>query len=213
MFKLLNKDELHQMNENRCQVKYKAGEIIRKQGASLVHVISVTSGMCKMYIEGMQSRDIILRIVKPTNFIGGPGLYVDKRHHFTVSALTDTTVCFIDTSTFKLIMEKNQEFANEFMQDMSRNMISIYNRLTSLTQKQMAGRIADALLYFAKEIFEDASFELPLNKQEMADFTKMSKDNVVRILKSLDHDKIISQSGHMVRILDHEKLSRISSTG
>jgi len=87
LFRLLNKEELTLVNENRCQVKYKPGETIRKQGANLSHVISVTGGLCKMHIEGIESRDIILRIIKPTNFIGGPGLYVDNSHHFTVTAI------------------------------------------------------------------------------------------------------------------------------
>lgn len=213
MFHLLSHEELDEINANRCQVKYKAGETIRKQGANLSHVISVTSGICKLYIEGMESRNIILRIIKPTNFIGGPGLYVDHMHHFTVTAITDTTVCFINTETFKLIMERNRAFADEFMQDMSKNMISIYNRIISLTQKQMAGRVADALVYFSEDIFESRKFELPLTKQEIADFTKMSKDNVVRIMKSFNDEKIILQTKNLVEIIEFDKLLRISTTG
>lgn len=213
MFRLLSNEELDEINANRCQVKYKAGETIRKQGANLSHVISVTGGLCKLYIEGVESRNIILRLIKPTNFIGGPGLYVDHMHHFTVSAITDTTVCFINTETFKLIMEKNKEFADEFMQDMSKNMISIFNRIISLTQKQMAGRVADALVYFSDDIFESRKFDLPLSKQEIADFTKMSKDNVVRIMKSFNDENIIIQSNKLVEIIDYDKLLRICSTG
>ncbi|MCK5699521.1 MAG: Crp/Fnr family transcriptional regulator [Cyclobacteriaceae bacterium] len=213
LFRLLSNEELNQVNENRCQVKYKAGETIRKQGANLSAVISVTEGLCKMYIEGVESRNVILRLIKPTSFIGGPGLYFDFKHHFTVSAIIDKTVCFIDTKIFKLIMERNTEFANEFIQDMSKNMISIYSRIISLTQKQMAGRVADAIVYFSDDIFESRAFDLPLTKQEIADFTKMSRDNVVRIMKSFDNENIIKQSRHSIEIIDYEKLLRISSTG
>ena len=213
LFHYLSKAELEKVDQNRCHVRYKAGETIRKQGARLSHVISVTGGMCKMYIEGIEYRDIILGIIKPTNFIGGPGLYADNSHHFTVSAITNTTVCIIDSQGFKLIMEQNQEFANEFIKDMSKNMISVYKRLISLTQKQMPGRIADALLYFSNEVFETRSFDLPLTKQEMSDFTKMSKDNVVRILRSFHNDGIISYSSEQVHIKDYNKLMLISSTG
>ena len=213
MFNLLTKEELEQVNENRCRVTYRAGETIRKQGANLLHVISVTGGLCKMYIEGIERRDIILRIIKPTNFIGGPGIYVDNRHHFTVSAITDTTVCFIDTATFKLIMEKNKDFSDAFMHDMSKNMIAIYNRIISLTQKQMAGRVADALLYFTDEVFGERNFSLPLSRQEMADFTQMNKDNLVRIMRSFTDEHIIHQEENSIHIVDYEKLLHISATG
>jgi CRP/FNR family transcriptional regulator len=210
---LLSHEELNEINANRCKVKYKAGETIRKQGANLSAVISVTEGLCKMYLEGMESRNIILRLIKPTSFIGGPGLYVDFKHHFTVSAILDTTVCFIDIDTFKHIMDRNKQFANEFIQDISKNMISIYGRIISLTQKQMAGRVADAMLYLSDDIFESREFELPLTKQELADFTKMSKDNVVRILKSFNDENIILQSKNSIEIINYDKLIRISSTG
>lgn len=166
-----------------------------------------------MYIEGIEKRDIILRIIRPTNFIGGPGLYVDNKHHFTVSAITETTVCFIDTATFKIVMEKNKAFADAFMHDMSKNMIAIYNRIISLTQKQMAGRVADALLYFSDEVFEDKVFQLPLSKQEIADFTQMTKDNLVRIMRSFNNENIIHQEGDTIHIVSHDKLRHISTTG
>lgn len=213
LFKLLSEEELASVNNSRCHVKYRAGEIIRKQGAELHHVISVTGGLCKMYIEGNETRDVILRIIKPTNFIGGPGLFVDFKHHFTVSAIIDTTVCFIDSKVFKLILDNNTEFANSFMQDMSINMISVFNRIISLTQKQMAGRIADALMYFSEEIFESKEFHLPISKQEIADYTQMSKDNLVRIMKSFDNENIIQMKDDVLTIVDIKKLRYISSTG
>jgi len=166
-----------------------------------------------MYIEGNETRDVILRIIKPTNFIGGPGLFVDFKHHFTVSAIIDTTVCFIDSKVFKLILDNNTEFANSFMQDMSINMISVFNRIISLTQKQMAGRIADALMYFSEEIFESKEFHLPISKQEIADYTQMSKDNLVRIMKSFDNENIIQMKDDVLTIVDIKKLRYISSTG
>ena len=166
-----------------------------------------------MYIEGNETRDVVLRFIKPTNFIGGPGLFVDFKHHFTLSAILDTTVCFIDSLVFKHVMDNNSDFANMFMQDMSKNMVSVFNRIISLTQKQMAGRVADALIYFSEDVFNDNSFNLPISKQEIADYTQMSKDNLVRIMRSLNNENIIHQDGDMFTIINMDKLKYISSTG
>lgn len=213
LFSLLSEEELQLINKSHCQVTYRAGEIIRKQGATLNHVISVTGGLCKMYIEGNETRDVVLRFIKPTNFIGGPGLFVDFKHHFTLSAILDTTVCFIDSPVFKHVLDNNSDFANMFMQDMSKNMISVFNRIISLTQKQMAGRVADALIYFSEDVFNNNSFNLPISKQEIADYTQMSKDNLVRIMRSLNNENIIHQDRDMLTIINMEKLKYISSTG
>ena len=153
LFCLLSTEELKLVDANKLHVQFKAGETIRKQGTFMSHVISVNSGLAKLYLEGIEGRSAILRIVKPTNFIGGPGIYFDQMHHFSITALHDTSVCFIDLQVFKKVLKGNHLFAEEFLKDLSREVIKVYNRLIHLTQKQMPGRMADALLYLQDEIF------------------------------------------------------------
>jgi len=119
---------------------------------------------------GVEGRLAILRIVKPTSFIGGPGIYYDQRHHFTITALVDSSVCFIDLQVFKQILKGNQAFAEEFLKDFSRDVLRVYNRLIYLTQKQMPGRMADALLYLHDEIFQQLKFPMILSRFDLADF-------------------------------------------
>ncbi len=101
LFGLLNKEELEFVDANKIHVNFKAGETIKKQGTFMSHVLSVNSGLAKLYLEGIEGRSAILRIVKPSNFIGGPGIYHDQRHHFSITALLDSSVCFIDLQVFK----------------------------------------------------------------------------------------------------------------
>ena len=154
LFKLLSDEELDLIDENRLEVMFKAGEIIRKQGTFLSHVLSINSGLCKIYFDNVNQQNIILRIIKPTSFIGGAGLYVDQKSHYSVAAIADSSVCFIDVEVFKKIMHTNNAFADEFIKDMSKSILMNYNRLMNLTQKQMSGRIADALIYLSDEIFK-----------------------------------------------------------
>ena len=107
LFTLLNKDELQQVDANKIHVRFKAGETIKKQGTFMSHVLSINSGLAKLYLEGIEGRSAILRIVKPSNFIGGPGIYHDQRHHFSITALLDSSVCFIDLQVFKKILTVN----------------------------------------------------------------------------------------------------------
>jgi CRP/FNR family transcriptional regulator len=177
------------------------------------HVISVNSGLAKLYLEGIEQRNAIIRIVKPTNFIGGPGIYLDQRHHYTVTALMDTTVCFIDVVVFKDIIERNRIFANEFMKDFSKNILSIYNRLLFLTQKQMPGRMADTLIYLSEEIFESPKFKMYFSRQDIAELSGMSKDSAVKILRAFQNDGIINLTDNEMELIDPEALHRISRTG
>ena len=213
LFSLLTTEELELVERNKVNVVFKAGETIRKQGTQMTHVISVNSGMAILYLEGIESRRAILRIVRPTNFIGGPGIYLDQMHHYTVMALIETSVCLIDMHIFREIISTNRKFAEAFMKDFSRNTLIVYNRLISLTQKQMPGRMADSLLYLFEEIFENDQFPMALSKQDLAYLSSMSRDSALKILRSFEHEGIIRFDEKELRLLDKPGLKKISRIG
>jgi CRP/FNR family transcriptional regulator len=213
LFCRLSDDELQRVSNSKITVTFRKGETIRKQGTFMSHVLSLNSGLAKLYLEGIGQRNAILRIVKPTNFIGGPGIYLDQRHHFTVAALIDTIVCFIEIKALKEIIDTNKTFAHEFMQDFSLNTLSVYTRLISLTQKQMHGRMADTLLYLSTEIFENDNFPMVLSRQDLSDLSAMSKESAVKILREFQRDGILTMDDTSLNILKPEDLLRISRTG
>ena len=213
IFCFLTGEELELVNNTKISVQFKKGETLRKQGTFMSHVISVNEGLAKVYLEGIEQRNAIIRIVKPTNFIGGPGIYLDQRHHYTVTALVDTTVCFIEIGVFKDIIDRNQTFAHAFLKDLSKNTLAIYNRLLFLTQKQMPGRMADTLIYLFEEIFESNTFAMCLTRQDISELSGMSKDSAVKILREFQNDGIIHLSEQEMVLLNSEKLHQISKTG
>ena len=213
LFGLLNKEELEFVDANKIHVNFKAGETIKKQGTFMSHVLSVNSGLAKLYLEGIEGRSAILRIVKPSNFIGGPGIYHDQRHHFSITALLDSSVCFIDLQVFKKILSTNQLFAEEFLKDFSRDVLTVYNRLIYLTQKQMPGRMADALLYLHDEIFEQSKFPMILSRFELSELSAMSRDSAVKLLRDFQKEELSRISDHELEILDIDALRKISHIG
>ncbi len=213
LFCFLTDKDLAVVENSKITVLFKKGETIRKQGTFMSHVISVQTGLAKLYLEGIEQRNAIIRIIKPTNFIGGPGIYLDQRHHFTVTALMDTTVCFIDVSVFAGLIDNNKAFAHAFMKDFSKNVLSVYNRLLFLTQKQMPGRMADTLIYLSEDIFESPKFTIYLSRQDISELSGMSKDSAVKVLREFQNDGIIHLTEQEMEILDPEKLHTISRTG
>jgi CRP-like cAMP-binding protein len=211
MFNLLSNEELQVIRENRITIHYGVGEIIQKQGTFMSHVISVNAGLVKLYLEGDNHSDTILRIVTPTNFIGGPGIYFDQLHHFTVSAMKKTTVCFIELNAFKNVLNKNTAFATEFMKDFSKNVVSVYNRLITISQKQLPGRMAYALLYLFEEVYGSKMATITVSKQDLADLSAISRDSAVKILRDFQHEGLIRYTNHEVEILNPETLRMIRS--
>jgi len=212
VFTKLTDAELDIIHLDRIQVAYNAGEIIFKQGSPSTYLLCLTSGLVKIYIEGL-GKNLILSVIKPVEYIIAPGLYSDNRHHFSVSALVDSTACLIDVNVFKKLIRQNLALAEQSMQRMSNQLIDHFDHTVGLTQKQMPGRIADALLYFSEKIYGSCSFEMVLTRQELADFSGMSTESAIRILKDFKDEGIIEVKKSSVAILNPERLKKIQETG
>lgn len=213
VFKRLTHEELEYVNSNRFEATFKPGEVIIKQGSPASNVVFLVKGMAKVYMEGQGDRNLIINLARPGRMIVGPGIYTDQRHMFTVSALNDIRACFIEVSVIKKLVLQNSLFAEGIIEDISIKSQYNLNRLMSLTQKKMPGRVAEIILMLADSIFESDEFTLLLSRQELADLSGMAKESVVRILKEFSNEGIIDSGCPKFKILDKDKLKMISLNG
>jgi CRP/FNR family transcriptional regulator len=213
IFSCLCQDELDQIDEARIEVHFKSGELIFKQGTPNMHFLCLTQGKVKTYIEGFNNKNLILSIVKPIEYILGPGIYADQMHHFSAMAIEDSVACLVDMLTFKKLIRTNPDFAEDFLRKVSLQSIYNYDLFISLTQKQMPGRIADVLLYLKNKVYNTNPFHTTLSRQDLADMSGMSKESAIRILREFKDENIIQVNGNDFEILDIDHLNKISQTG
>jgi CRP/FNR family transcriptional regulator, polysaccharide utilization system transcription regulator len=213
LFHLLSGAELDIINENRYEVKFKGGENILKQGTPSSHLVMITSGMAKLFIEGIDNKNLIIELVRPWKIFGVPGIYFDNRYHYSVTAIEPSTACFIDVSNFKKVVRTNPDFAEAFISLCSLNNIKFFDRFMSIAQKQMHGRIADVLLYLKDEVYNSLSFEIAITRQDIGELSGLSKDSAIRILKEFEHEGIIRMVGKKMEIQKEELLTEISQKG
>ena len=187
--------------------------MILKQGTHATHILSLVGGIAKMYIEGIDERNLLLGLISPWRLIAGPGIHTDNKIHYSISSLTDTTICYIDANNFRKVVESNAAFANQLIKHISERALSMFELIISLTQKQMHGRMADGLLYLCNGFYRSTTFTLHLSRQDLGDLTAMSKDSAIRILKEFERDGVISIDGKNMKILDIEQLKEISQKG
>jgi CRP-like cAMP-binding protein len=212
-FQALSHEELEKLHENRYETMYRPGEVIAKQGAPISHLVSLAEGLVKVVLETSGESDIILAIQKPVFMLTGPGLFVDNRYHVSVIALNGCRTCYLDIKYLYRFFDTNPEFARRFNRSLSEQAIMMSNRIRSLSQKNMAGRISEALLSLQKEIFESNPFDMILTRQELGEFTGMTKESVSRILKEFKEEQLIDIDDRKIEILDFDKLRDISRKG
>jgi CRP/FNR family transcriptional regulator len=193
-------------------VAFKAGEIMFKQGTPSSHFVCLTSGLAKVYIEGY-GKNLILSLVRPVDYIFGPGVYIDNKHYYSVSAVEDSSACLVDTSIFKKLIRSNPDFAEDFIKRISYQTLFNFEQVISLTQKQMPGRIADALFYLSEKIYGTNPFKMSISRQDLADLSGMSKESAIRILKEFKEEGLLNVEGNMFELLNIKQLKQISETG
>ena len=213
MFQVLTDEELMIINKDRYSVRFHEGEVILKQGTKADYLISVVEGFAKTCIEGHNERNLILDYVKPWRLVGGPAAHIGGKHRYSVIAVQETLVCFIDVINFTKVFTSNSEFSEKVLVHCSGNYLSALERLVGLSQKQMHGRMADALIYLSTEIYCSQIIGSEISRQDMADYTSMSKDSAIRILKEFERDEIIILDGKRIEILSDGRLHEISQRG
>lgn len=212
-FKKLIPSELEFINQNKAQILYRKGENICKQGAFASYVLYISDGLVKLYLESPNNKNINIKILKTSEFIGLSSVYGENIYNYSAIALKDSTICLIEKTSFKKLLSNNGNFASEIIQWYCTNEKHLFNKIKSLGHKQMHGRLASTLLYLSDENFNQEDLFPKLSRQDIADFSCISTESAVRLLAELKSEGIIEIDGKNIIILDRTKLMNISKTG
>jgi CRP-like cAMP-binding protein len=207
------RNELDQINFNSRESVVKKGEIILHEGSLTSHIIYLKTGLAKEFIKPSSDKEQILSIVKEHTYLGLPSLFGDRINHYSYSALVDISVCYIDINTFKKLIKQNGNFAYEILTSVSRDSLNNFHRFVNQSQKKIYGRVADAILYFAKIIYESNEFALPFSRKEFADLIGTSRESATRVLTKFKDEGIINIKGRTLEIKKMELLEQISKKG
>lgn len=213
LFKALTAEQLEEIYEHRYDTSFRSGEVMAKQGSPISNVVSLSGGLAKLVLETPGKPDILLTIVKPTTLITSPGMFLDNRYHFSVVALTNTKACFINMNIIRKMFGLNQEFAKRFHRSIGERSVLLYDRFRNIIHKNMAGRIADALLFLHYDIYKSLEFHMDMSRTELADYSNMTKESVSRILKEFKEEGIFELSNKDAKILDLDRLEQIAKNG
>ncbi|MGM0407850.1 MAG: Crp/Fnr family transcriptional regulator [Bacteroidota bacterium] len=213
LFRSLNYDELDFLFDGKRQINYKPGETIVKQNTTSTFVVCIREGMAKVFVEGLKGKNLVVRLIGKLDFVTGGGLFNGNVQNFTISAVTPVTCCLIDSSKLAKLFSENNRFAVELLRHHTKQNNLLLNKLVTLTQKYMPGRVADTLLYLKNDFLKSNPFSVPLSRQDLADMSNMAKESLVRIIHQFKFSGLIKTRGNSIEILDEEALVDISKNG
>lgn len=213
LFEKLELDELILMDQAKTEIQFEKGEKIIAEGDEIKEFVYLKQGLVKLSKMTPDMKDHIISVSKPKTFIGFLTVFSHDKYQYSLTALEQSTLCFIDINLIKKIIQENGLFAMDVLAKISQVSDEIIHRRVNICSKQLRGRIAYLLIFFAKNIYHNTKFDLPLTRKEFGELIDMSTENVIRILSEFRKDELIKIDGSRIEINKFENLEKISKFG
>jgi CRP-like cAMP-binding protein len=212
-FQMLIPEEVALVRGSKTQVLFRKGDNLTKQGAFASYVLFIISGLARQYIEGDNSRNYNLRIIKPGEFVGLSAVFTKSTFNYSSVALTDCQVFLVEKDAIAKVIKQNGLFGFTMITRYFEQNANLFDTLRTVIYKQMNGRIAETLLYVDGFKNENPHIFQLLSRKDIADFAGISTESAVKLLKSFEKDGLIELNEKDIQVVNHNGLLEISKKG
>ncbi|PLX10194.1 MAG: hypothetical protein C0598_10900 [Marinilabiliales bacterium] len=213
LIKYLSDAQKSLFSSGKNTVHFFDGELIQKTGTVSSHIVYLKSGFAKLYLEDSKHKDLTVKIIRPCEFYISPGIFTDNKYHFSLKAMGNCQICFIEEEVIKEILQNNAKFSFEYFKNLNSFLLEIVNKLHSMATKQNTGKLAETISLISKEIYCESGPRLKLSINDIAELTGISRDSAKKLLKSFEEEKLLEFENGDLKILDAEKLEQIATKG
>ncbi len=205
-------DELAQLEQMKYYRSFQAGQTVIWSGDRMEFVGSVVSGIATLTQTMEDGRRQMVGLLLPADFVGRPGRATAA---FDVTATTDLVMCCFRKKPFEETMAKTPHIAQRLLEmtldelDAAREWMLLLGRKTA--REKIASLIAiiarrEAALHMRRSSGV-LSVDLPLTREEMADYLGLTLETVSRQISALKKDGVIALEGNRhVEIPDIDRL-------
>ena len=220
----LNEEQREFLANHFTLQNYKKNEIIHCEGETPTCLMCLLNGKVKIYKDGVggkkknkkNKKKKIIRMIKPTEYFGYRPYFAKADYVTAACAFEPSLVCLIPMTAIMTLLSQNNELAMFFIRRLSIALGIADERTVNLTQKHIRGRLAESLI-FLKESYgleEDGStLSIYLSREDLANLSNMTTSNAIRTLSQFAAERLITIDGRKIKIIDEEKLKKISKIG
>ena len=202
--------------QNFTVQKFKKNETIYCEGETPMHLMCLLNGKVKIYKEGVGGRSQIIRVMKDKEYFAYRAYFAEENFVTAAAAFEPCTICLIPMPAIMKLLAENNELAMFFIRQLSIDLGISDERTVNLTQKHIRGRLAESLL-FLKDSYgvEEDGFTLSiyLSREDLANLSNMTTSNAIRTLSNFATEKLIAIDGRKIKIIEEDKLRKISKIG
>lgn len=216
LWQLLTPEQRELLNKNYTIQKFKKNETIYCEGETPMHMMCLLSGKVKIYKEGVGGRNQIIRVIKDKEYFAYRAYFAEENFVTAAAAFEPCSICMIPMPFIMDLLKENNELALFFIRQLSVDLGVSDERTVSLTQKHIRGRLAESLL-FLKDTYgveeDQCTLSIYLSREDLANLSNMTTSNAIRTLSNFAAEKLITIDGRKIKIIEEDKLKKISKIG
>jgi CRP-like cAMP-binding protein len=177
------------------------------EGEPADYIYKVISGGVRVYKILSDGRRQIGGFYLPGDIFG---LQFDQENPLSAEAINDTKVLVVKRSTFNAMAGRNSSIARDLFETTGREMRRMQKRILLLV-KSAQERVASFLLEMAERLPSGGAIDLPMSRQDIADYLGLTIETVSRTLTSLETSAVIAlPSSRRVVLRDRLLLNRLN---
>ena len=155
-------------------------------------------------------------MIRPVQYFGYRAYFANEDYVTAASAFESATIGFLPMEIVETQIRKNNQLAYFFIKELAKDLGISDARTVNLTQKHIRGRLAESLIVLKENygLEEDgATLNIYMAREDLANLSNMTTSNAIRTLSCFANEKIIVVDGRKIKIIDEEKLKKISRFG
>jgi CRP-like cAMP-binding protein len=185
--------------------RYRARDVIYREGDPALAVYCLSSGLVKLYKNGAHGEQIILRLVRPGSLIGHRSALLGELHEASAEALTEARFCVIRRESFVRMARQSPALSMRMLERTANDLRAAEDTTVSLaydTVKQRVMQLLTTLLSASDDEMRSRNVaRVPLSRTEMAQMVGTTLESMSRTLHHLQKKGVLELRPAEIRIL------------
>lgn len=209
LFSGLDVKEQVRITELISRRSYNKGEMIFLQGDIVEGLYIINQGKIKVFKYTREGKEQILYILSVGDFFGELSLINAEEANYNVEAIEEVKLCLISRNDFAELLNVSNNISMKLLENVGGRLMKLERLVQSLGTKEVEARIAQMLLDLAKEFGQEKlsaiEINIPLTREDMANFIGVTRETISRKLSLFQDEGIISLVGNKTIIINDIK--------
>ncbi|HSP11084.1 MAG TPA: response regulator [Salegentibacter sp.] len=189
---------------------FKTGESVYEEGKTSVNFYMVDRGVVKAHKFDSRGKEIITQLYKDGDFFGSLSFNSNSSYREFATAIEETTLYSLSRDKLRDILYENSRLSMELLEVMNENLFGIKEQLIDIAYASVRRKTAKTILMFAREIKKNPLHSIRISRADLAGVAGIASETLIRTLSDFKKEGLIEIEGRNVKLLDADKLEKIS---